>query len=177
MHHTGDGHPVLEFFVDDRVATDHDGAGFSGPLRAAADDLAENLEVQLALRERDDIQRRLRLSAHRVDVTQRIGGRHLTENVRVVNDGRKEVHGVDDGEIRPQTEYSCIVGCFRTDNQVGRLKRWKAVQHLQQVGRAELRRSTSGRDSLRQSHLLESLASRDFHHDGAFKLPRLLARG
>ena len=177
MHHAGDRHPIFEFFVDDRVAADYNSSGLSGPLRAAADDLAQHLEVQLALRERDDIQRRLRLGAHRVDVTQRVGRRHLAENVRVVNDGREKVHGVDDGEIRPQAEYSCIVGRFRTDNHVGRFKRCEAVQHLQQVGRAELRRSTSGRDSLRQSHLLESLASRDFHHDGAFKLPRLLARG
>jgi hypothetical protein len=38
------------------------------------------------------------------------------------------------------------------------------VQHLQQVGRAELRRSTSGGNLLRQSEQLGLLATGDFSH-------------
>ncbi len=165
MHHAGDRHAVLQLFVDDGVPTDHHGARFPDPLGAAADDVAQNLEVQFALREPDNVQGRLRLAAHRIDIAQGVGRRDLAEHVRVVDDGRKEVHRIDDGEIRPETEYSRIVGRFRADNQVGRLERWEAVQHLQQVGRAELRRSTGGGNPLCESHLFEFLPARDFHHD------------
>jgi hypothetical protein len=39
------------------------------------------------------------------------------------------------------------------------------VQHLHQVGRAELRRSTRRRDLLRQSEQLGFLAADDFSHE------------
>jgi hypothetical protein len=44
------------------------------------------------------------------------------------------------------------------------LKRWEAVQHVQQVGRAELSRSTRGRDLLCQPRQLELLTAGYFHH-------------
>jgi len=43
-------------------------------------------------------------------------------------------------------------------------ERREAVQDLQQVGRAELRRSTGGRDLLRQAQQLHALANRHLCH-------------
>ena len=92
----------------------------------------------------------------------RYGG-GLTERIRVVDDRREEVHRVDDGEIRSKAEYSRIVGRLRADNQVRMFPRRKGVQNLQQVGGAELRRSTGCGHLLRQPRQLELLTPGNFH--------------
>ena len=45
------------------------------------------------------LRRRGGLAAHGVDVAQGVGSGDLAEHVGVVDDGREEVHGVDDGQV------------------------------------------------------------------------------
>jgi hypothetical protein len=164
MHDTGHRHPVLELFIDDAVSAEDDGAGGSDPLGTAAEDVGEHTEIQLASRESDDIQCCHWVGAHCVDVAQGIGCSDLPEGVWVIDDWRKKIHGIHDRQVGPKAENSRIVGRLRADNQVRMFKRREAVQYLQQVGRAELRRSTGGGDLLRQPHQLGLLAAGDLGH-------------
>jgi hypothetical protein len=65
----------------------------------------------------------------------------LAENVGIVHNRRKEIDRVDDGKIRPEAKYARVIGSFSSDDDVGVIKLGKAVQHVHQVGRAELSRS------------------------------------
>ena len=142
MNDARDGHPVLQLFVDDAVAADDDGPGRSHALGPTPDDVGEHVEIKLPFRKPDDVEGRDRLAAHRVDVAQRVGGSDLAERVRVVHDRREEIDGVDDRQVVAQAEYSRIVGRLGSDDQIRMIERREAVQHVHQVGRAELRRST-----------------------------------
>ena len=102
----------------------------------------------------DDVQRGDRVGAHRVDVAQRVGRGNLSEHVGVVHDRREEIDGVDDRQVRPQTKHSRIVGRLGADNHIGVIVARQLAQHVRQVGRAELGRSTGGGDLLGQSRAL-----------------------
>ena len=162
-------HPVLELFIDDRVPADDHRPRCADPFGPAVDNVGEYVENQLALGESHDVQCRFRLRAHRIDVAQCIGGGDLAERVGVVYDRGKEVDGIDDGEIGPKAKHSRVVGRLRADNHVRVFKRRETVQHLQQVGRAELARSTSRRDLLCEPHQLNLLASGDLRHHASTK--------
>jgi hypothetical protein len=164
MHDSGDGHAVLQLFVDDAVAADHDRACCPDALRSAVDDVGQHAEIELTFWERDDVERRSRSTSHCVHVAQRVRRSDLAERIRVVHNRREEVDGVDDRQILPQTEYPCVVGRFRSDDQIGMRERREAVQHVQQVGRAELGRSTSCGNLLRESQKLRPFASGDLCH-------------
>ena len=152
MDHSGDCHAIFDFFIDDAVAADHNRAGLLDPLRPAFHDLAEDLDIHLALGKGDDVQRRFGLCSHRIDIAQRIGRGDLAEDVGVIHNGGEKINRIDDGQIRPKTIHSCVVGGLSPDNDIRMIKLGKAVQHLHQVGRAELGGSTCSRDLLRQAN-------------------------
>ena len=79
MHASGDREAELQLLVDDAVAADDDRARLVHLVLTAAQDLGEHLERQLARRKADDVQRRERLAAHRVDVGQRVRRGDLAE--------------------------------------------------------------------------------------------------
>ena len=57
----------------------------------------------------DDVQRGERLTAHRVDVGQRVRRGDLPEQIRIVDDRREEVDGLHEREIVGQHEDARVV--------------------------------------------------------------------
>ena len=74
-------------------------AGRVDDVGAAAEDLAQHVAAEALERERDDVQRRQRRAAHRVDVRQRVGRGDAAEVVGVVDDRGEEVDRLDQREV------------------------------------------------------------------------------
>src|SRR6476619_7077754 len=77
----------------------------------------ENFEWQVFGRKGNDVHRRQWLSAHRIDVGQRIRGGDLAEVERIVDDGREEVHRLHEGEIIGDTKDPGVVEGLSADEQ------------------------------------------------------------
>ncbi len=148
MHDACDGHAELRLRIDDAVATDDDGPSFSTrsapPLRMSP----RMLQVQFAFGKGHDVQRRPGLRSHCVDVAQRVCRRDLTEGIRVVDNGREEIDGVDNGQVPSKAEYPGVVIRFGADDYIGVLESWQAAQDLLEVCGTELGGTTCRRDLL-----------------------------
>ena len=90
-------------------------ATFSAPPRR----ISPRIAGSSVLRERDDVQRHQHLAAHRVDVAHRVGGGDRAVRVRVVDDGREEVDGLDDREVVAQAVDGGVVRAIEPDEEVG----------------------------------------------------------
>src|SRR5436190_9801643 len=108
---------VFELGVDNGVTTDNEGSGLVNLFLAAGENLAEHVERKLARWERDDVHRRQRLSSHRVNVGQCVGGGDLTEIERVVDDWRKKIHRLHEGEVVRQAKDPGVVEGLPADEQ------------------------------------------------------------
>jgi hypothetical protein len=62
---------------------------------------------------------RVFLRHHRVDVAEGVGGRDLPVDERIVHDRGKEVHGLDDRQVRREAVDSRVVVRLGADEQVG----------------------------------------------------------
>ena len=162
MDDSRDGHAVFDFFVDDAVPADNHGAAFFNFVGAPSQNLAENLDFHFPFREADDVQAGLGVTAHSIDIAQRISGGDLAENIGVIDDGSEKIDGVDDGEVGPETIHPRVVGGFRSDQHIDVVKLRQAVQNLHEVGGAELGGSTRGLDLLRQP---DCLVFSELHRD------------
>src|SRR5205814_5457719 len=109
MRPAGDGQAVLQLAVDDGVTTDYQRSGLVDFFLAAEQDSAQDLEGKLAGRECDNVQSGQRLSAHRVDIRQGIRGGDLAEVERIVDDGRKKVHRLNQREIIRDAKHTRVV--------------------------------------------------------------------
>src|SRR5439155_21636179 len=74
------------------------------------------------------------------------------------------IAAIKDGRHRPQAKYSRVVAGFSPDEYIGVVKHGQAVQHVHQVGRAELGRSTGRPDPLCQPCRLERVWSSESCH-------------
>ena len=148
MDNAGDRHAIFDFLVNNTMAADDDRAAFFDFIGAAFEYLAEDLDGHLSFRKADDIHRRLWLSAHGVNVAQRIRRRDQAESIRIIDNRSEEIHGIDNGEIGSQTKHSGVVGRFRPDQHIGVVEFRQLVQDLHEVGGAELSGSTRGLDLL-----------------------------
>ena len=74
-------------------------AGLFYLVQPALYDLAEDLHIHLLEREGHEIHGCLGNTAHGIDVAEGVGGRDLSEPVWVIHDRRKEIHGLNDGDI------------------------------------------------------------------------------
>ena len=135
-----DDEAVLRLFVHDRMAAGDDDAGLAGFVGAAAEYLPDDLVRQVA-REAGDGKRQKRLAAHRIHIAQGIGGRNRAERVRVVNDGRKEIHRLNERRVGAQAVDGAVVGGIETDQQIGMGRAFEWLQHVRQVLRTHLGRS------------------------------------
>ncbi len=143
-------HSVLRLGVFDRVAADHRYAGRPRDRSTPLEDPRQDRRVEVVDREGADVERRDRHPAHRIDVAQRVGRRDPAEVVRIVDDGREEVDGLDQGQIVREPVDTRIVARADADENV-RIRRWRQVaQDLRQVGGADFTCSTRAGRKLRQ---------------------------
>jgi hypothetical protein len=75
----------------------------------------------------------------------------LAEEIGVVDDGREEVEGLDEGEIGGDAVNSGVVRAGGTNEKVGVLDVGDATQDLREFGLAELRGSPSARGHFGQA--------------------------
>jgi hypothetical protein len=105
---------------------------------AALQDAAQDVGTEPLQRERDEVQRGQRPSAHRVHVRQRVGRGDPAEVVRVIDDRREEVDGLDERQIRAHGEHGRVVGAGRADQQPRIGRRLQLAHDRQQVGGGQL---------------------------------------
>ena len=143
-HRAGDEQPELGLLVDDGMAACDDDAGLGADGDRPLEDTPQGLQPEAIDRPGDQAEGAQRLGPHGVHVAERVGRGDASEIEGVVDDGRKHVHGLDQGQVvgnphhrrvvrRPEAHEDPRIG-------VGRQPR----QGHRQVGLADLGR-TAGR--------------------------------
>jgi hypothetical protein len=120
------------------VAADDRGAGRRDGIGAAAQDLAQDLRAERLEREGDEVERRHRPPAHRVDVRERVGGGDPAERVRVVDDRREEVGGLHDRQLVRERHDARVVGGVGGDEHARVDRAREAREDRAQVGGGQL---------------------------------------
>src|SRR5262249_959466 len=92
-----------------------------------------------------------RSPGHGPDVVYRIQGRDAAVVVGVVYYGREEVYGLNQGQILAQKVDPGIIGGFNADKQIWIMRHLQPAQHLGEIARRELGRSTRARNHFSQS--------------------------
>ena len=152
MDQPHDGVAELGLGVVDGVAADDAHARLARLLGAAPQGLAEHGHGELVPREPDDRQHGDRTPAHRVDVGERVGGGDLPEGVRVVHDGREEVHRQHEREPVGQSIDRGVVAGLRSHQHVGVGDLRQHPQHLGQILWPELAGSAGAVRERRQAN-------------------------
>jgi hypothetical protein len=116
-HH---GQAVLGHRVVDRMAARDEAPGFGRDLRAAAQHLAEQGEVEPVARPGGEVDREQRPAAHRVHVGQRVRRRDPAPVARVIDDRGEEVRGQHQRALIVQAQHGRVVAFERADEQVTR---------------------------------------------------------
>jgi hypothetical protein len=76
------------------------------------------------------VQRQLGLAAHGIYVRQGIGSGNLTEEVRVIRNGREEVNSLYNTKVITEFINQRIIGSIEADNQVWVIEFWKLSQNI-----------------------------------------------
>ena len=142
MHQSGHRHAELDLLVDDGVTADDHHARLLRLGEAAAQDVGQDLQGDAALREARDVERRLRLAPHGVDIGEGVGGRDRAELEGVVDDGREEVHRLHERQVGRDAEHPGVVGGRGADQQIRVHHRRERAEDLRQVRRTQLAGST-----------------------------------
>ena len=96
-------------------------------------------------------------AAHGIYVAQGVGGGHLSEGEGVVDDRRKEVHGLDQGQFVIHLVDGGVVSRFDPHQKVGIGGSRQLAQDLRQFSRTELGGSTSAAGEARQARRILEL--------------------
>jgi hypothetical protein len=112
-----DGEAVLRLVVLDAVPAHEEHARLPHLVQSAPEDLPEDCFVQSAHGEADDVQGRQGAPAHGVDVAQGVRCGDLPEGVWIVDDGREEVHRLDDRQVLPELIHPRVLAVFHAHNQ------------------------------------------------------------
>jgi len=120
------------------VTADDESAGFVHFVLSPTKNLSENRDRELARRKADDVERRERLTPHRVDVGEGVRRRDLAEAVRVVDDGREKVDGLHEREIVRQHEDPRVVEGLAADDQPRIRLDGESAECSRQVTRTQL---------------------------------------
>src|SRR6185436_2558128 len=139
---SGDRQAVLELLVDDGVPTDDEGARLVDLVLSSAENVAEDGQRQFPRWKSDDRQRGERLSAHCVDVGQRIRRGDLAEQVRIVDDRREKVDGLHERHVGGQYEDPRVVHRLVPYQQARIGTARQSFECLRQVTRTQLGGST-----------------------------------
>src|ERR1035438_8036149 len=108
MDHAGYRVAKFCFLVADAVASHDCASGFDHLRQAAGQDALEDLDISL-VGEADQSERGERLSAHGIDIAERIGGGDLAEDVWIVDDGGEEIHRLDERRLRRELIHASVV--------------------------------------------------------------------
>ncbi len=96
VNDAGDGHPVLRLFIAHGVAAGNDCTGLTHLLCAAAQHLGQHFGWHI-VGPGSEVNRKQRITAHRIHIREGIGRRNRAELVRIIHHGRKEVGSRYDG--------------------------------------------------------------------------------
>src|SRR5919106_1278178 len=138
----GNGESVFDLFIDDAVPAGNHGTGLVHRVLSAAEDLGEHLDRRPASGKADNVERRERLPSHRVHIGERVRGGDASKRVRVVDDRRKEIDGLNEGEIIGQDENARIVEGLTPNEQAGVVARREWGYGAREVTRTHLGGST-----------------------------------
>ena len=124
----------------DRVAAGDDTAGLGHLVRAALKDAGHRFAREVP-REARHVQGQEDSAPHGVDVAHRVGGRDHPVEIRVVHDGREEVHRLDDRLLVVQSIDGGVVAPLQPDQEVRVPVRADVRKNLVEVRRTQLGRS------------------------------------
>ena len=114
-------------------------SSFRRHCRAAAQDFADHGCGHAVDRHAEDREGEDRLSAHRVDVGERVGRGDAAEVERVVDHRHEEVGGRDDAGLVVEPPHRRVVAGLRSDQQTGEGRRRRLLgEELAQHGRRQL---------------------------------------
>ena len=137
-HATGHGDAELGLPIDHRVASRDDSSRLGELVGRTLKEPLQLFEGKI-LRPGGDVEPEEDLAAHRVDVAHRVGRADGAGRVRVVDDGRKEIEGLDDRDVRRDEIDGRVVARLETDEQLLRcalFAHW--TQDLRQRAGAQL---------------------------------------
>lgn len=127
------------------MATGKGTVGLGNFVGAAAENLVHDIEREIIGGHRHDVHCGDGFTAHGVDVGERIGGRDLPEKIGVIDNGREEIEGLNEGEVVGQTVDRSVIGAGRADEEIGVVDVAEATQDLREFRLAELGGSSSAR--------------------------------
>ena len=137
------GEAILELGVDDRVASDNERSGFVHLFLPTSQNLSKYRQRKIVCWIRDDVEGGHRLTSHRIYIGQSIRCGDLSEIERIVDNWRKEVHGLDECEIVGDEKHAGIVERLATYKKSRIAFRRERSQNRRQVARTHFRSSTS----------------------------------
>ena len=149
FHEPRDRKAELGLVVVDRVAARDDDAGLAALIGASGENLTGDLEPQ-AIGKAEEVQREDGLAAHRPDVGERVRGRHLAKEIRVVDHRREEVRRSHEPAPVAQVVDVGVVGLVEAHEELLVLEARQVGEHLREVTRGELGRATGGLHELGQ---------------------------
>ena len=137
VHKTRHREAVFDAGVRDGVSAREDAPRFGHLFGTAAQDLAQDVQVH-ALREADQIQGRLHLAAHRIDIAEGVGCGDLPKGIGVIDHGRKKIHRLHQCKVIGDAVDRRVVLAVIADQQVWvPLAARKLFQNAAQHPRAE----------------------------------------
>ena len=131
------------------MATGQHRTGLLDLLQATPHYFGQDPDVQL-LRPDHDVQRRQRPAAHGVDIRQGVGGGDAAEPPGVVNDGREEVQGLDQGPVAVHLVDAGVLVAHRPHQQVRVAMVTELMENLPEAPRRQLGGSTATGAIVRQ---------------------------
>ena len=121
--------------------------GRAQDVAAAAQNFGQHLSRQVVNGEADNIQCGERRAAHRIHVGEGVSCGDSPKIVRVVHDGCKEIHRLNQRKVRRQANNPGIVARVQSDQQIGMAGERQRRKHLLQSRRPDFARSTSAGDA------------------------------
>ena len=112
-------------------------------LGTAPHDLPQDIQVHI-LRKADDVQRCPDVSAHGVHIAERIGGRDLAEQIRILHHRRKKIQCLHDGRVLRDPVNRRVVPAVISDQQVFILRALRETfQYTAKHPGSQLRRTSA----------------------------------
>ncbi len=112
---------------------------------AAAQDLTKDVQPQALKREGHEVQGAQRLSAHRIDVRERVGCRDSTEVKRIVDDGSEEVDGLDQRQVAAELHDRRVIAGLRAHEHAWVQRPRQRTHQRQQAARRQLASAAGAR--------------------------------